>query len=85
MAKAKAKAKKKTKAIKKNQLLKGPALAAQARAKAKDLGLDGKGMKLADLVWMVQEKEGHSSCFKKQKECKQSGCCWQLSCSAKMA
>ncbi len=85
MAKAKAKAKKKIKAIKKNQLLKGPALAAQARAKAKSLGLDGKGMKLTDLVWMVQEKEGYISCFKKQKECEQSGCCWQLSCGAKMA
>ncbi len=82
---AKAKKKKKIKAIKKSQLLKGSALAAQARAKAKGLGLDGKGMKLIDLVWMVQEKEGNTSCFKKQKECVESGCCWQLSCGAKMA
>lgn len=79
-----AKAKKKLKETKTNQLLKGSALAAQARAKAKGLGLDGRGRKLADLVWMVQEKEGHASCFKKQQECVQSDCCWQLSCGAKM-
>lgn len=84
MAKVKAKAKTKSKAGKKNQLLKGSALAAHARKKASGLGLDGRGMKLADLVWMVQEKEGHSSCFKKQKTCEQGGCCWQLSCGARM-
>jgi hypothetical protein len=89
MAKGKAKAKKanskkKTQATAKNQLLKGSALAAHARKKASNLGLDGKGMKLVDLVWMVQEKEGHTSCFKKQKECDQGGCCWQLSCGASM-
>ena len=66
------------------KLLKGAALAASARKKATALGLDGKGMKLAELVWMVQEKEGHSSCFKKEKQCSQTGCCWQLSCGAKM-
>lgn len=67
------------------KLLKGPSLAAFARKKAAGLGLDGKGMKLADLVWMVQEKEGHASCFKREKECVHSGCCWQLSCGAKVS
>ena len=70
---------------KKINLLKGSALAAYARKKAAGLGLDGKGMKLADLVWMIQEKEGHTGCFKKEKSCSQTGCCWQLSCGAKMA
>jgi len=65
-------------------LLKGAPLSAYARKKAAGLGLDGKGMKLADLVWMVQEKEGHTNCFKKEKTCSQTGCCWQLSCGAKM-
>ncbi len=66
------------------KLLKGSPLAAYARKKAAGLGLDGKGMKLADLVWMIQEEEGHESCFKKQKACSHTGCCWQLSCGAKM-
>ena len=48
------------------QLLKGQALLAYARKNATGLGLDRKGMKLADLVWMIQEKEGHTSCFKKE-------------------
>ncbi len=72
------------KKIKKQKLLKGSPLSAYARKKAQELGLDGKGMKLANLVWMIQEKEGHSSCFKREKSCTQSGCCWQLSCGAKM-
>ncbi len=69
---------------KKVTLLKGPSLAAYARKKAAGLGLDGKGMKLADLVWMIQEEEGHTVCFKKEKVCPHTGCCWQLSCGAKM-
>jgi len=64
--------------------LKGPSLSAYARKKATNLGLDGKGMKLADLVWMIQEKEGHTPCFKKEKICSQSACCWQLSCGARI-
>ena len=66
------------------RFLKGPALLAHARKKATGLGLDGKGIKLADLVWMIQEKEGHTSCFKKEETCVQTGCCWQLSCGAKL-
>ncbi len=65
-------------------LLKGPALSAYARKKAAGLGLDGKGLKLADLVWAIQEKEGNTACFKKEEICNQTGCCWQLSCGAKM-
>ena len=76
---------KKTPKIPKVQLLKGPALLAYARKKATRLRLDGKGLKLADIVWMIQNKEGHTSCFKKEKKtCTQTGCCWQLSCGAKM-
>lgn len=69
---------------KKEKLLKGPSLAAYARKKAAGLGLDGKGMKLKDLVWMIQEKEGNARCFKNEKTCSHTGCCWQLSCGAKM-
>jgi hypothetical protein len=75
---------KKTQKTPKVQLLKGPALLSYARKKATKLELDGKGMKLADLVWMIQEKEGHTSCFKKEKTCTQAECCWQLSCGAKL-
>ena len=42
----------------KKKLLKGSPLSAYARKKATTLSLDGKGMKLADLVWMIQGKEG---------------------------
>ena len=75
---------KKSKKTEKIKLLKGLPLLADARKKATGLGLDGKGIKLADLVWMIQEKEGHTSCFKKEKRCIQTGCCWQLSCGAKL-
>lgn len=68
----------------KKKLLKGSPLAAYARKKAAGLGMDGRGMKLVDLVWMIQEKEGNTRCFKKEKECAQFSCCWQLSCGAKM-
>ena len=73
------------KKAKKIKLLKGSPLSAYARKKASNLGMDGKGIKLVDLVWMIQEKEGHTPCFKKEKACSQSECCWQLSCGAKMA
>ena len=69
---------------KKTKFLKGSSLAAYARKKATGLGLDGKGMKLNDLVWMVQEKEGHESCFKRKKTCSQTACCWQASCGASL-
>lgn len=69
---------------KKQQYLKGSTLSAYARKKAAGLGLDGKGMKLADMVWMIQEEEGHESCFKRQESCPHTGCCWQASCGATM-
>ncbi len=68
----------------KSTFLKGSSLSAYARKKATALGLEGKGMKMADLVWMIQENEGHGICFKKEKTCSQTECCWQLSCGAKM-
>ncbi len=68
----------------KKKLLKGSPLSAYARKKATTLSLDGKGMKLADLVWMIQGKEGHASCFKREKACNHIDCCWQLSCGANM-
>lgn len=73
------------KKAKKGKLLKGSSLLSYARKKASGLGFDGKGMKLTGLVWAIQESEGNASCFKKEKQCSQLGCCWQLSCGAKMA
>lgn len=66
------------------KFLKGPALTAFARKKAIGLGLNGKGVKLVELVHLVQEKEGHSACFKREKNCSQVDCCWQASCGAKV-
>ncbi|MEN8199436.1 MAG: hypothetical protein ABFR63_05115 [Thermodesulfobacteriota bacterium] len=71
-------------AKKQKKFMKGSALAAYARKKAAGLGLDGKGVKLAELVWMIQEKEGNERCFKNQKSCSEADCCWQASCGAKM-
>ncbi|MCF8055624.1 MAG: hypothetical protein K9K37_03175 [Desulfocapsa sp.] len=67
---------------KKVDFLKGSSLAAYARKKAAGLGLDSRGKKLDDLVWMIQKKEGHDSCFKKEKSCSHTSCCWQASCGA---
>jgi hypothetical protein len=70
--------------VKAKNFLKGSPLAAYARKKAAALKLNSKGLKLAEMVWMIQEKEGHTACFKKEKQCEQAECCWQLSCGAKM-
>ena len=74
-----------TNKVKSVKLLKGPSLSAYARRKATGIGFDGKGMKLAELVWMIQEKEGNAVCFKKEKSCSYSECCWQLSCGVRMS
>ncbi len=73
-----------TNEVKSMKLLKGPSLAAYARKKAAEIGIDGKGIKLVKLVCMIQEKEGNRVCFKKEKSCPHTECCWQLSCGAKM-
>lgn len=70
--------------MEKVKFLKGPSLTAFARKKAAGLGLDGKGMKLVEIVRLVQEKEGHVACFKREKSCSQTNCCWQASCGARV-
>jgi hypothetical protein len=64
--------------------LKGPALLAVARRKAAGLGIDPAKRNLAELVRLVQEREGHTACFRAQRECRQQTCCWQASCGATM-
>lgn len=68
----------------KSKYLKGPALFALARRKAKDLELDSSSLKLAELIHKVQEKEGHTACFRRKETCPELACCWQLSCGAEM-
>ena len=70
--------------MKKEKLLKGSALFALARSKARPLDIDPGKMKMEELIHSVQLKEGHQSCFKKSETCSELDCCWQLSCSAKM-
>ncbi len=70
--------------MKKQKLLKGSQLFALARSKAKQLGIDSKNLKMAELIHAVQRKEGHQDCFKKLETCGEMDCCWQLSCTAKM-
>lgn len=70
--------------MKKPKLLKGSPLFALARSKAKQLDIDSKNLKMAELIHAVQRKEGHQDCFKKLETCSEMDCCWQLSCTAKM-
>lgn len=70
--------------MKKQKLLKGSQLFALARSKAKQLDIDSKNLKMAELIHEVQRKEGHQDCFKKLETCGETDCCWQLSCTAKM-
>jgi len=43
-----------------------------------------KGVKLAELICRIQEKEGNPPCFRQKKRCKETSCCWQASCDAIM-
>lgn len=64
------------------KFLKGPQLFALARKKASILGLDSKGVTLEELILKVQDKEGHTPCFRMKKTCSETMCCWQISCGA---
>ncbi len=64
--------------------LKGLPLLALARRKAAALGIDAGNAKLIDLVHLVQEREGHTACFRKRRDCSYRSCCWQGSCGAIM-
>jgi hypothetical protein len=65
--------------------LKGPKLFSLARKKALQFDLpQTKGIKLAELICGIQEKEGHQPCFQRREVCHQRSCCWQASCSARM-
>mgnify|MGYP001818771855 FL=1 len=70
--------------MKKQKLLKGSQLFALARSKAKQLDIDSKNLKMAELIHEVQRNQGHQDCFKKLETCGEMDCCWQLSCTAKM-
>jgi len=65
--------------------LKGPKLFSLARKKALQFDLPQcKGIKLAELICSIQEKEGYEPCFQRRELCGQHDCCWQASCSARM-
>jgi hypothetical protein len=64
---------------------KGPKLFSLARKRALVLGIpQEKGIKLAELIGRIQEKEGNPSCFRKRERCMETSCCWQASCDARM-
>ncbi len=65
---------------------KGSQLFALARKKAHLLSIpQERGVKMADLICRIQEREGNTSCFQQQEACSQKGCCWQASCGAAMS
>lgn len=70
--------------MKKQKLLKGSPLFALARSKARRLGLDAATPNLARLIHEIQGREGYERCFRVRRTCSELGCCWQLSCRAKM-
>jgi hypothetical protein len=70
--------------IQKNEFFKGPKLLSLARKKAIQFGLTSDGVKLEELIWQIQDKEGNTICFRKRKTCNETLCCWQASCSAEM-
>ncbi len=55
-----------------------------AKDKAKDLGLSNKATKMDKLICGIQEKEGHTPCFRMRSLCNEISCCWQASCGAWM-
>ncbi len=64
---------------------KGPKLFSLARKRALVLGVpQEKGIKLAELIGRIQEKEGNPSCFCQRERCTETSCCWQASCGARM-
>ena len=64
--------------------LTGLQLFALARRKAVAMGLDCKGLKLAELVPQIQKAEGNEPCYRMKEICYEAGCCWQKSCAAEM-
>ncbi len=67
------------------QFKKGPKLFSLARKKALTLNIpQKKGVKLAELIIRIQEKEGNNSCFRKRDICSETSCCWQASCNVEM-
>jgi len=64
---------------------KGPKLFSLARKKALRLGVpQEKGVKLAELIERIQQKEGNTPCFGKKNACSEITCCWQASCKAEI-
>ena len=64
---------------------KGPKLFSLARKRALVLDVpQEKGIKLAELICRIQEKEGNPACFQRKESCSEISCCWQASCGARM-
>jgi hypothetical protein len=64
---------------------KGPKLFSLARKRALMLDIpQEKGVKLAELICRIQEKEGNLPCFRQKEICSELSCCWQASCNAIM-
>ena len=70
--------------MKNKTFLKGSALFALARKKAKNLSVESGDLKLEELILKIQDQEGHSACFRQKKTCPETACCWQVSCGAVM-
>lgn len=63
----------------------GPKLFSLARKKALRLDIpQHKGIKLAELICRIQEKEGNLPCYQQRDICNELDCCWQASCNAEM-
>ena len=51
------------------------------KAKANEMGIKSSRMAKTELIRAIQEREGHSACFKTaMAHCSQSECCWRQDC-----
>jgi hypothetical protein len=51
------------------------------RERAKGMGLDSGSLPKKEMIRFIQEKEGHTPCFKTdQASCNQYDCCWRSDC-----
>ncbi|GAB4284744.1 MAG: hypothetical protein Kow0092_39100 [Deferrisomatales bacterium] len=53
----------------------------EIRAKARTLKVKNYSrLRKADLIWAVQEAEGHTACFRRISGCGITECCWRGEC-----
>lgn len=63
---------------------KGLKLYSLAKQRARIVGLETGKIGMMELIWKIQEREGNTTCFRRQRSCAEALCCWQAACGAEM-